>query len=111
MHYLMELYTPKPAWADVDAARRQAFFRGIGAGLAALPAGAVTPLAMAVADPGKPGAAGHAFLALWSCADEAALDALLAGIRASGWYEYFDTVSTCGSAQTFEEHLASLAAA
>ncbi len=36
MHYLLELYSPKPAWLALDGAARQAYFDTVGAGMAAL---------------------------------------------------------------------------
>lgn len=35
-HYLIELYSPKPAWLALDQAGRAAFFDDVGAGMATL---------------------------------------------------------------------------
>ena len=95
MHYLLELYSPKPAWLALDGAARQAYFATVGAGMAALSGSGAEALAMGAVDGGK--------------LDEAALDALLAGIAATGWHDYFDTINAAGPAVDFPDHLAQLA--
>lgn len=108
--YLAELYSPKPAWLALDANQRAAFFALVGGGMEALAAMGVEVLAIGARDAGKIHAATHAFFALWRFPDEAALDALLAGIAATGWHDYFDTINAAGADVGFEAHLAQLAA-
>lgn len=111
MHYLAELYTPRPAWLALDQAGRTAFFAAIGAGMASLAAYGIEMLAFGETDRSKPHAAAEPYFAIWRFPDEAALDALLAGIAASGWHDYFETRNAAGRATDFEAHLAALTAA
>ena len=111
MHYLLELYSPKPAWLALDGTARQAYFATVGAGMAALSGSGAEALAMGAVDGGKLHAAAQQFYAVWRFPDEAALDALLAGIAATGWHDYFETINAAGPAVDFPAHLAQLAAA
>ena len=110
MHYLLELYSPKPAWLALDGAARQAYFDRVGAGMAALSGMGAEALAMGAIDGGKLHAAAQQVYAVWRVPDEAALDALLTGIAATGWHDYFDTINAAGTAVDFPGHLAQLAA-
>lgn len=109
-HYLAELYTPKPAWLALDAQDRQSFFAGIGAGMAGLSALGVEPIALGEVDTKVLHAPPQSFFALWRCADEAALGALVSGIAASGWHDYFETVNAGGAGTDLLGHLTQLAA-
>jgi len=48
---------------------------------------------------------------IWRFPDTAARDALLAGIKASGWYGYFDHVNAASGTGSLESHLKALAEA
>ena len=114
MHYLLELYSPKPVWLALDGAARQAYFASVGAGMAAMaamPGSGAEALAMGAVDGGKLHAAAQQYYAVWRFPDEAALDALLAAIAATGWHDYFETVNAAGPAVDFPAHLAQLGAA
>ena len=110
MHYLLELYSPKPAWLALDGAARQAYFATVGAGMAALSGSGAEALAMGAVDGGKLHAATQQFYAVWRFPDEGALDALLAAIAATGWPAYLETINAAGPAVDFPAHLAQLAA-
>ena len=110
MHYLLELYSPKPAWLALDGAARQAYFDRIGAGMAALSGLGAEALAMGAVAGGKLHGAPQQCYAVWRFPDEAALDALLAGIAATGWHDYFETINAAGLGVDFPGHLAQLAA-
>lgn len=108
-YYLAELYTPKPAWRALSAARKQELFERIGGGMPALLGLGVEPLAFCAADGGKPHAGTERFFALWRCPDEAALDALIAGVARTGWHDYFETRNLAGEGEGISAHLARLA--
>ncbi|MFV0333835.1 MAG: DUF6616 family protein [Tropicimonas sp.] len=108
-HYLAETYSPKPAWQALGTAQKQAFFEQVGAGMPALLALGIEPLAFCATDGSKPHAGAEAFFALWCCPDEAALDALLAGIAQTGWHDYFVTRNLAGAGEDISAHLARLA--
>lgn len=110
MHYLLELYSPKPAWLELDGAARQAYFAMVAGGMAALSGMGAEALAMGAIDGGKLHGAPQQFYAVWRFPDEAGLDALLAGIAATGWHAYFETLNAAGPAVDFPAHLAQLAA-
>jgi hypothetical protein len=109
--YLAELYTPRPAWLALDHQRRVAFFEDIGTGMAQLLALGVEAIAFGQTDATKIHAASQQFFAIWRFSDEAALNALLDGINASGWHDYFDTVNAAGAGVDFTGHVAQLVAA
>lgn len=107
--YLAELYSPKPAWLALDASARQHFFSAIGAGMEQLSSLGIEIITMSATDATKLHAAPQSFFALWKFPNEAALDALLSGIAASGWHDYFDTQNATGPATDLPTHLGHLA--
>ena len=110
-HYLVELYTPNAAWNALSAEQRQQFLGGIGLALSQLSSLGVEVLSLADTDPNIDQGSEHRFLGIWSFPDQKARDALLAGIKASGWYDYFDHVNAASNAGSVVNHLAVLAAA
>ncbi len=110
-HYLSELYTPKQAWLALDPAGRHRFFDAVGSGLADLSDLGVEPIAFGEVDAGTLHAASHAYFAIWRFPDEAALHALVSGIAASGWHDYFETINAAGRGIDLPGHLGQLAAA
>ena len=109
-HYLVELYTPNSAWRALPADSRQQFLDGIQAAMGELSSLGVEVLALGETDTCIDNASEHRFLGIWRFPDLQARDALLAGIKASGWYDYFDHVNAACNAGGFEHHLAALAA-
>jgi hypothetical protein len=109
-YYLAELYTPKAAWRALSQPQRQDFFAAIGAGMGPLSAMGIEVLALGETQTVMHGA-GQQFFAIWRMPDAAAQAALLSGIAATGWHDYFDTVNATGTAVDFSTHLAQLAAA
>ncbi|MDR6432630.1 DUF6616 family protein [Brucella pseudogrignonensis] len=108
-YYLAELYSPKTSWLELDAQGRQAFFEKVGAGMGGLAALGVEALALGPVDATKPYAPDQSFFAIWRFPDEAALDTLIAGITATGWHDYFDTINAAGAGTDLGGHLAQLA--
>ncbi|HVR53512.1 MAG TPA: DUF6616 family protein [Pseudorhodoferax sp.] len=109
--YLVELYTPTPRWLQLPAAQRAQFLAAVREGMAQLAGLGIAPLALGAAETGIAQASAHRFLGIWRCADAAARDALLAGIQASGWYEFFDHVNASSPGGDLEGHLLELAQA
>ncbi len=109
-YFLAELYSPKPAWLALSAAQRNDYFASIGPAVAALCDSGTEIIAMGEVSPGKSHTAVQSFFALWKFPDKASLDALLDGIGASGWYEYFETVNASGVGCDFPTHLSQLLA-
>lgn len=109
-HYLAELYTPKPAWLALDPIDRNRFFEAVSAGMAELSALGVEAIALGETDATKLHPAPQRFFAIWRFPDEAALDALLSGIAASGWHDYFETINAAGLGTDLPGHLAQLVA-
>lgn len=110
-HYLVELYTPNAAWMALPVAQRQQFLGNIGNAMSGLASLGVEVLALAETEPGIDQGSEHRFLGIWRFPDEQARNALLTGIKASGWYDYFNHVNAAGSEGGFEHHLAALTAA
>ena len=106
--FLSELYSPKPSWLALSEDQRRQFFADVGAALSSLFELGVEVIAMGETDFKKTHAAPHTFFALWKFPDEAALDALLDGITASSWHDYFDTLNAAGVGNDFSTHLTQL---
>lgn len=109
-HYLVELYTPNAAWRALPAESRQQFLNGIQAAMGDLSSLGVEVLALSETDGGIDRASEHRFLGIWRLPDAHVRDALLAGIKASGWYDYFDHVNAASDVGGLATHLASLKA-
>ena len=109
-HYLVELYSPKPAWLALEPRQRKGFFEAVGAAMPALAGLGVEPVAFGETDRSKAHAATQEFFAIWRCPDDAALNALVNGIAQSGWHDYFDTVNAGGEGMDLLGHLAQLGA-
>lgn len=106
--YLIELYTPNAAWLALPREQRQQFLDAIAGAMAGLAGLGVEVLALAETDARVDQCSPHRFLGIWRFPDTTARDALLAGIRASGWYGYFDHVNAASGAGGFESHLKAL---
>lgn len=109
-HYLAELYSPKPAWLALGPDGRRGFFETIGAGMGALSALGVEAVALGETDPAALHAPPQRFFAIWRAPDAAAMEALVSGIAASGWHDYFDTINATGRGTDLNGHLGQLAA-
>ncbi len=110
-HYLVELYTPKPAWLALPAAQREQFLHGIRSAMVELSSLGVEVLTLGEAEPDIDNASEHRFLGIWRFPGLQSRDALLAGIQASGWYGYFDHVNAAGARADLADHLSALTAA
>ena len=110
-HFLVELYTPNAAWLALPVEQRQQFLGNIGNAMSGLANLGVEVLALAETEPGIDRSSEHRFLGIWRFPDAQARNALLTGIKASGWYDYFNHVNAAGSEGSFENHLAALTAA
>lgn len=108
-HMLVELYTPKPAWLSLDAGEREAFFAKVGQGMGAITALGIEPVAFGDAEPDVAYGTHRRFFAIWRVPDQAAISALVDGIAASGWHDFFDTINAAGPVTGIAEHLAQLA--
>lgn len=109
-HYLVELYTPNAAWRELPTGNRQQFLDGIQTAMGGLSSLGVEVLALSETDRSIDHASEHRFLGIWRFPDAQVRDALLAGIKASGWYDYFDHVNAASDTGGFSTHLAALAA-
>lgn len=107
-HYLVELYTPNPAWHALSVEQRQQFINGIQSGMSGLAQWGVELLTLAQTDTAIDKASPHRFLGIWRFPDAQARDALLAGIASSGWYDYFEHINAAANTGSLEEHLSAL---
>ncbi|WP_253445631.1 DUF6616 family protein [Halomonas sp. Y3] len=108
-HYLVELYTPNTAWRALPSDLRQQFLDGIQTAMRGLSDLGIEVLTLGETDMNIDQASKHQFLGVWRFPDLQARDALLAGINASGWYDYFDHVNAASDDGDFARHLAALA--
>lgn len=109
-YYLVELYSPKPAWLALDQASRAGFFEAVGAGMSNFPALGIEAVALGETEACAVHAAPQQFFAIWRAPDAKAMDVLISGIAGSGGHDYFDTVNAVGSGIDLHGHLAKLAA-
>ncbi|WP_439449382.1 DUF6616 family protein [Stenotrophomonas sp. ATs4] len=109
-HTLIELYTATPTWTALSSEQRTAFFARIGAGMQQFDPARITPLAMGRIATGVPHGSNEQFYAVWHCSSREETDALVAGIAATGWHEYFTTTHAIGAVDGMDQHLADLAA-
>ena len=107
-HYLVELYTPNVAWNALPTEAREQFLAGIQTAMGSLASLGVETLALSETDPTIDQATEHRYLGIWRFADASVRDALLAGIKASGWYGYFDHLNAASDAGGFASHMAAL---
>ncbi len=107
-HYLAELYSPKQAWLNLTAAERQQFLEKVGAAMPALASLGVEAISLGQINKEKLHSSEHQFYAIWRCADDQALNALVGGIAQSGWHDYFETINAGGKGGDFGNHLAQL---
>jgi len=107
-YYLVELYTPNAAWKALTVEQRQQFLGAVGAAMGGLSSMGVEVLTLTDIEPGIDRSSEHRFLGIWRFPDIQARDALLAGIKASGWYGYFDHVNVAGADGDFAQHLDAL---
>lgn len=110
MHVLVELYTPKRAWLSLPSDERARYVAGVREAVAGLEASGVTCFALGRTDRAVDQAAPHTYFGVWSARDEAGLRLFLDGLRASGWYGYFDHVNGAGRNDGLAHHLATLEA-
>jgi len=108
-HILIEHYTATHAGAALPPEQRNAFLARIGAGMQQFDATRIAPLAMGRVTRDVPLGSTEQFYAVWQCASRADADALVAGISATGWHEYFTTTNTVGAVDAMPQHLQDLA--
>lgn len=107
-HYLVELYTPNANWKALSVEQRQNFLGAIASAMQGLSSMGVEVLTLTEVEHGIDHTSQHHFLGIWRFPEPQIRDALLAGIKASGWYEYFDHVNVAGKEGGFPEHLKAL---
>ncbi len=110
-HMLLELYTPKEAWLALEPEARHAFLAKVGASMGPLLAHGIEPCGFGEIADDMPHGASSRFFAVWQAPSRTALDALVAGITASGWHEYFETINAAGQSCDLSAHLGQLMAA
>lgn len=108
-HYLVELYTSNADWKALTSEQRQQFLDAIGTAMGDLSSMGVEVLTLTEIEPDIDRGSEHRFLGIWRFPNAQARDALLAGIKASGWYGYFDHVNAAGAEGDFARHLGVLA--
>lgn len=106
--YLIELYSPKPAWLALTRDQRHIFLEGIGAGMANLAAAGIEILALSQTRAEITCASPHQFVGIWRFSSPELRDTLLEAISNSGWYHYFDHINAASDGGDFIHHLKEL---
>lgn len=107
-HYLVELYSPNHLWKALSVEQREQFLKGIQAAMGQLSSIGVEMLALSKTDILIDKPSQHQFLGIWRFPDQQARNALLAGIKASGWYDYFDHINAACDEGSFTRHFSDL---
>lgn len=107
-HYLIELYTPNTKWKALSLEERKQFLNSVGTAMSGLSDLGVQALTLTEIESKVDQSSEHQFLAVWHFPNKEACDVLLNGIKASGWYNYFDHVNAVGKESSFIEHLDAL---
>lgn len=107
-HYLVELYSANPAWKALSVEQRTQYLNSVATAMSGLTAAGVQPLTLTPIKSGVDQCSEHQFLAIWRFPDQETCDALLEGIKASGWYSYFNHINAVGQEVNFSSHLAAL---
>jgi hypothetical protein len=95
----------------LPAEQRRQFLGSIQTAMSGLTSREIEVLALNNTERGIDQASEHRFLGIWRFPNPQARDALLAGIKASGWwYDYFEHVNAAGESGGFASHLAALTA-
>jgi hypothetical protein len=110
-HYLMELYSPKQRWLDLDAGARIAYFDAVGAGMGGLASAGIEVVAMGETDAAVSQAASQRYFAVWRLPNAELVQTLVSAIAATGWHDYFDTINAAGQSVAFATHVEQLCAA
>ena len=108
-HYLVEHYTPNAVWQTLPVQERQQYLADVGAAMGGLSSMGVELLTLTEIDTAVDQSSHHRFIGIWRFPNQQARDALLTGIQASGWYDYFDHVNAAGTEGDFQQHLDALA--
>lgn len=106
--YLIELYTPNSAWKALSLDERTQYLNNVGAAMGKLSDLGVKALTLTQIDSNVDQSSEHQFLGIWHFPNEEIRDVLLAGIKASGWYNYFNHVNAAGKETSFFEHITAL---
>lgn len=108
---MTELYRPKPSWTALAPAARREFLQNLVASLAPVLESSASAIAIGAADAKTEADAeanGYRFFALWHLRDDAASHDMIRISQASGWYDYFDTLTIVGKGCELPDHLEQL---
>lgn len=109
MYVLVESWTPKQTWLDLDAADREEFTAGVRAAIAEMAEGGIETLGWGVNDDDAPHRLDRTYVAVWRMPSREHARALEEGIEGSGWYGYFDQVNVRAelrpAADVLDEHV------
>lgn len=104
---MTELYRRKPSWTALAPAARRQFLQDLVARLAPVLETGASAIAIGAADANAE-ATNYRFFALWHLRDEASSHDMLRITQASGWYDYFDTLTMVGEGCEITDHLEQL---
>ena len=107
-HYLVELYTPNTTWQTLPNEQRLEYLSKVGEALGNLSSMGVEVLTLTETISPIDQSTAHQYLGIWRFSNSQAREALLDGIRDSGWYQYFDHVNAAGAEANFLQHIQAL---
>lgn len=107
-YYLIELYSANSNWLNLSIEKRKQFLDEIQKAMGPLMNRGIEILTIGQTDNTVDKASAAKFLGIWQFPDIQTRDALLAGIKASGWYDYFDHLNAACSSNSFTEHMEAL---
>lgn len=96
-HYVVEHWSYKSAWLELEETRRQEFIAKIGEVAGELSRQGIRTLGFGEVDKGLDQAhKGFDFWSIWEMDTLQARDAFLKAVAESGWYQYFEHANTGG---------------
>lgn len=107
-HYLVELYTPNATWQALSNEQQMQYLNTVGEALGNLSSMGIEVLTLTETVSPIEQNTSHRYLGIWRFSDPKAREALLDGIRASGWYQYFDHLNAAGAEGNFPQHIQAL---
>ena len=106
-HHLVEHWSYKSTWHDLSQIEREAFAARIAEAVQKMTGAGIRTLGFGRVDHTLDKAhKGFDFWSIWEMESLEARDAFLAGVAATGWYDYFEHANTGGLLQSPEKLIA-----
>lgn len=107
MYVVVESWRAKPEFLALEPAQREALFDEVKKAMGEMAAGGIETLGWGNVDgTDEPHGSGHDWFAVWTMPNAAAGQAFLAGVKASGWYDWFEQTNVVGELRPAQDIMA-----